>query len=365
MQIGGRVIGEGRYGCAVIPPFLCNGEQGKDRYAADRKDKVGKLAIQSQAMTEIEVSNTLRKIPRIEQYFILNDPKACVPFINDAAIDDWSSCMASKQKNNTMFRKENIVQITSAYGGKAMNSLQTTDLHPRSFQYFKFFSQLLEAGAIMTLHNVCHYDLHKPNILLDKQGVARIIDFGMSFLTKNITQETLNERWKYYDPIYDNEPPEVTVMTGLGKKIPLQKVIDETVKIKPIYKNIQMILLVPNEDSKEELQTFFKQSDSASKRNWPKTWQHFWPGYDSWAIAAILLNLLKIQLTFPEFTNSELWLKKGSLVYKILKQMLVSNPFYRIDCVESLSLWNPESGVLKDSDSWIYEKQKQKNLLAK
>ena len=187
----------------------------------------------------------------------------------------------------------------------------------------------------------------------------------MSFITKDITNKTLSERWKYYDPIYDNEPPEVTVMTGLGKNIPLKDVIEQTVRIKPVYKNIQMILLVPNDDSKEELHTFFKKSISASQRNWPKTWAHFWPGFDSWAIGAILLNLLKIQLTFPEFTNSELWIKKGNLIYKILKQMLVSNPFYRIDCVESLSLWNPESAVLKDSASWLYEKQKQKNLIAK
>lgn len=365
MQIGGRVIGEGRYGCAVIPPFLCKGEEGKDRYAADRKDKVGKLAQKAQAQNEIQISNILRKVPTHFQYFILNDPVACVPLINDASIDDWDSCMSSKQKNDTDFRKENIVQITSSFGGKAMNSLQNVDLRPAYFNYFKFFTHLLEAGAIMTLHQICHYDIHKPNILLDKQGTARLIDFGMSFSTKNITNEILRDRWKYYDPIYDNEPPEVTVMTGLGKNIPLKDVIEQTVKIKPVYKNIQMILLVPNEDSKEELHTFFKKSISASQRQWPKTWAHFWPGFDSWAIGAILLNLLKIQLTFPEFTNSELWIKKGNLIYKILKQMLVSNPFYRIDCVESLSLWNPDSVVLKDSASWIYEKQKQKNLIAK
>ncbi len=45
-MLGGAIIGQGTYGCAVRPPFLCHGQA-----RASRKDqgKVGKVTLESDA----------------------------------------------------------------------------------------------------------------------------------------------------------------------------------------------------------------------------------------------------------------------------------------------------------------------------
>ncbi|MCV6900666.1 hypothetical protein OE165_26895, partial [Escherichia coli] len=93
-------------------------------------------------------------------------------------------------------------------------------------------------------YGVCHFDIHPSNILIDDKGVPRLLDFGMSFLTKNINNNTLDSRWKvldfnenYNEDILNLEPPEVTVINALRHNYSLNNSIDLVCSNKPIFKD--------------------------------------------------------------------------------------------------------------------------------
>jgi len=52
-MLGGRVIGQGTYGCAVTPPLLCKGRARNER-KENQGVKVGKLTLNTDAATEIQ-----------------------------------------------------------------------------------------------------------------------------------------------------------------------------------------------------------------------------------------------------------------------------------------------------------------------
>lgn len=346
-MFGGTVIGEGTYGCAVNPPFLCRGQARNER----KEKKVGKITLYGDAKTELDISKHLRKSNLWKNYFVLTDTEQCAP-IEKGRMEDWQDCRITSQ-----YKKKELLQVTSDFGGISLGS---TDLRPGEFDFFHFMNHLLEGGALLALQGVVHYDLHRSNILLDESGVPRLLDFGMAFEASKISEEVLGERWKVYDPKFDSEPPEVTIITGIRKQMNLPTLVSECVYQKPVLREVEYILEVPRSQMMQELQAFFRKSKSFQSKDWSTFFKTYWPTFDSFALGAVLLNILKIQLTWPTFIESEEWKTKGELVYDILKKMLRVSPSDRYDCVEVLALLNPKSVVLKGSDAWLSERKKQR-----
>lgn len=346
-MFGGVVIGEGTYGCAVNPPFLCRGQARNERKEA----KVGKITLYDDAKTELEISRLLRKTSLWKNYFVLTDPEQCAP-IEKGRTNDWQACKITAE-----YKKNQFLQITSDFGG---TSLGTMNLRPGDFDFFHFMNHLLEAGALLALQGIVHYDLHRSNILLDESGVPRLLDFGMAFETTLITDEVLGDRWKVYDPKFDSEPPEISIITGIRKKMGLSVLINECVYQKPVLREVEYILGVPRNDMVQELHGFFRKSKSFQAKEWPAFFKTYWPTFDSFAIGAVLLHILKIQLTWPSFTESDQWQANGERVYDILTKLLKVCPSDRYDCVEVLALLNPTSVVLKGSGAWLSARKTQR-----
>lgn len=345
-MFGGTVIGEGTYGCAVNPPFLCRGQARNER--KDGK-KIGKITSNTDAYTEIEISRHLRKMPLWKNYFILVDLEQCVP-IEKGHTRDWKDCTITGDMD-----PKHLSQVTSDYGGTSMGSM---NFAYGEFDFFHFMNHILEAGTVLALQGVSHYDIHRSNILIDESDVPRFLDFGMAFQAQNIDMKTLDDRWKLYDPMFDSEPPEITIITGLRKNMPLGTLINDCVNKKPVLREVDVILDIPKSQMVEELHTFFQKSKSVKTRDWVRFFKTYWPLFDSFALGAILLNVLKIQLTWPEFIRSEEWQKNETTVYTILEKMLKVSPSDRYDCVEALALLNPRSALL--SESWLSARKAQR-----
>jgi serine/threonine protein kinase len=252
-----------------------------------------------------------------------------------------------------MYKENQLRQLVSEFGGKSFASLSGLNLRPGTFDFFRFMRHTLEGCALLALNNVVHYDLHRSNILVDALRVPRLIDFGMSFDSTNIDTTVLKNRWKEYDPKYDSEPPEITVITGIRKGMNLQAVAKDAVYGKPVFKVYELIFGISREDVVKDLMAFLKDSKSFEKGDWVLFFQIYWPGFDSFALGAVLLHVLQTQLTWPSFVESEQWKNHGEITFKVLKEMLNVNPSERYDCVEALALMFPDSVVLKNSDSWL------------
>jgi serine/threonine protein kinase len=238
MLRGGAVIGQGTYGCAVSPPLLCRG-QTRDARLVTKGKQVGKLTLQTDAMTELHIAKILRTTSLWKHYFILPELTDCQPVA--AGSSNWGSCKITKTET-----EKTLKQVISDFGGRSFSSLAGKNLRPGSFDYFFFFEHLLEACAYLALNGVVHYDLHRSNILIDPLGVPRLLDFGMSFSARNIDNNIIGNRWKVYDPKYDSEPPEVTIITGIREKLDISKAIENTGKleISKMERNISILATI-------------------------------------------------------------------------------------------------------------------------
>jgi hypothetical protein len=78
----------------------------------------------------------------------------------------------------------------------------------------------------------------------------------MSFSAHDINKNTIGTRWKVYDPKYDSEPPEVTIITGLRDKVSLSKAIDECIYGKPVFSVAEDILEISKSTAKSQLQSY-------------------------------------------------------------------------------------------------------------
>jgi hypothetical protein len=355
---GGTVIGQGTYGCAVVPPLLCKGSVRQDRKegsnAKDSKKTVGKLTLMMDAETELSISKILRGEKLWKNYFILPELNSCQP-VEATRAENWGSCGITSQ-----YKPNQLRQLVSEFGGKSFSSLGATNLRPGIFDFFFFMRHTLEATALLTLNGVVHYDLHRSNILIDNLGVPRLLDFGMAFDAKNITDQVLNDRWKQYDPKYDSEPPEITVITGIRKGMNLEAAIRDCVYGKPVFKTYELIFGVPRTELVAKLHRFLKNSRSFEKRDWVTFFQTYWPGLDSFALGAALLHILQTQLTWPSFVQSENWQKNENKINKVLQHMVAIDPSERFDCVEALNLLDPENVVLKNNASWLAAREAQR-----
>ena len=352
MLRGGAVIGQGTYGCAISPPLLCRG-QARDARLATKGKQVGKLTLQTDAMTELHIAKILRTTSLWKHYFILPELTDCQPVA--AGSSNWDTCKITKTET-----EKTLKQVISDFGGRSFSSLAGKNLRPGSFDYFFFFEHLLEACAYLALNGVVHYDLHRSNILIDPLGVPRLLDFGMSFSARNIDNNIIGNRWKVYDPKYDSEPPEVTIITGIRDKLHISKAIDECIYGKPVFSLAEEILGISKSTVKSQIQEFTEKSASFQKKDWVAFWRTYWTGFDAFAIGAVLLNVLKVQITLPEFVGDSRWIQRGDKIMEILAKIIHPDPSERYDCVEALAMWDSENVLLKNSVPWLETRKKQR-----
>jgi serine/threonine protein kinase len=353
-MIGGAIVGQGTYGCAVNPPFLCKGQFRTGRKEKQPTDKVGKITLNSDAAIEVYISKQVRKIPNWEHYFVLVEPDACKPsFIGRA--DNWKGCTITET-----YEPKNLSQVISRFGGTSFSSLGRMNYRQNLQFYYGFFRKLLEACALLTLNGIVHFDLHRSNVLIDKAGQARIFDFGMAFQELDINDDIISERWKLYDPSFDSETPEITVITGIRKGMALETAVLDVVSRKPVLKEYEAIYGVSRNQMSQRLYNFFLKSRSFQEKNWVAFFKTYWPVFDSFSIGAILLNVLKILLTIPEFVESSRWKEEGAKILAILKEMIRVDPSERYDCVEALYAYDPKNDALKGSEAWISARKQQR-----
>jgi serine/threonine protein kinase len=347
---GGRILGApGGYGCAFTPPLLC--QNGKVPYG--KKSKVGKITEKRDAEREIQTANRLRKFPLAPNYFLLPEPDSCQPAEPEKQSEpDLPFCLDSDFAKRIPFPK--LKQIFLPLGGKNLfASLHSSNLHPRGFDFFDFMRHMLEIGATLAISGVIHFDLHPGNILLDKVKVPRAIDFGRSFFSNQINKQTIREhtygilflRDDLDDVIINQQPPELDALQAIQAEIPKGDACRLTVMNIPALHTAQSILHISLVKSTQELLDFCKTSKAIQQKDMVELWKMYWPQMDAWSIGTLLLHLLKQQLLFPDFKES--WNHRKEAVSATLQGLLHTSPRERLDCVQALSVFEPENAWLR------------------
>lgn len=329
------------------------------------------MEIKEEAEQELEISNRLRKMPLAKNYFILNDPESCeiAPF-SEQKETDIPFCGAIDNLEEEGVTVDQLRQIYAPFGGYTTfyKVLTTSDLHPTRFDFFAFTQHLLEAGATMAKAGVCHFDLHPGNLLVDTNGVVRVIDFGLSFLVDHINTKLIDDRWKVWTyqtkeqpnaVVLNQETPEITIWNGQRNKLSLEQSVELVVALKPIFRDMEKYLGISRTQAKDSLIHFWRSSKAAQEKDEVSLFKLYWPGFDAWAIGCILLYVLKASLLRPEFVSG-IWSKRQAAVYGAIRGLLDVNPRTRMDCVEALATFDPNSDwIQRFGKTWLEAREKQ------
>ena len=367
---GGHLLGQGSYGCAFTPPLLCK------KSKSIKKDKVGKITITKDANHEIAIANLLRQMPLVKNYILLPDPELCEPApIQNQKDREIKDCEAVMRQNEYQIQWSEAKQIFLPFGGRNPlgNMIMDSNIHPKYFNFLKFMTHILEAGSLLLISGVCHFDLHPNNFLQDQYGVVRILDLGQAFNARHIDNEILDTRWKMLvfgfeetapNPMVTNaEPPEITVINAMRNGYEIDAGINNVIVGKAIFGDMEKYLDMPKIKSLNELTAFFKSSESIQQEDWLQFWKLYWTGFDSWAIGCLLLTILQYQLSWTEFLQGE-WQSKKSIVLMTLRSLLHPNPRKRLDCAEALFMLDPQNAwINRFGKSWLHQRQELRKKL--
>ncbi len=360
---GGALIAQGAYGCVFDKPLHCKRKGKKEKIT-----KIAKLTEDIDAEQEISIGKLVRKTPLYENYFIVADPESCaVKPLEKQDEEDLDDCNFLDRVDLSYTR-----QIYMDYGGKPLYQM---NIHPSQFDFLKFMIHMLEAAGSLLVSEICHYDIHPGNILFDKKGTSRLIDFGMAFKGPTITQSTINLRWKvlrFGTPghtehwISNQEPPEITIINAVvNNDYSLEDAMKKTIYTKDIFGQIQKPLIgISRSKQIDEFQHFWKTSKACQDSDWVKFFRTYWSVFDSWALGTLFYTYLQKQLSFYSFTSSDAWMEKQVPIQAALTGMLHISPRKRLDAIEALALIDPGNHWLRRfGSSWLSEREKQRKRL--
>jgi serine/threonine protein kinase len=192
------VIDEGGFGCVIRPPLNC------DKGPKANKSMVSKLQRTKHANYEMSQIKKIKKIckliPNCKNY-VMTNVKMCTPKITKK-INSKSKCSLleeglvsvsysynkSKKRKRTI-KTKNIIEklkiINIPYGGINLHRYildKANFNNPQTFVSINNSIIELYKNFIMILNNnnFYHNDIKTLNILVDKEGRYRLIDFGIS-----------------------------------------------------------------------------------------------------------------------------------------------------------------------------------------
>lgn len=376
---GGRFISAGSYSCIFTPPLLCKNGLKKNA------NMIGKVTTIQEMKQELEISKRVRSFPLAKNYFVVAEPESCELLPAEKQKDPGIlTCLEShpefhqyKDTMGEMFPPFKVRQIFQPFGGdkevhQYVHNLKAGRIQIPSSNYFKIIEHLLEAGSVLLLIRMCHYDLHPANLLVDKKNVIRIIDFGLSFNPDSIDKDTVKKREKpllfrsenslepVHDAVLNMEPPELALTSAKQMEIPMSEAIPKLVKGRTIFRMMETYLGRSLNTSAQELQSFVKTSKSFQTEDNVTLWKTYWPGFDAWAIGCICLDFLSSFLYNKNFIEGS-YRQQKPFITNAIRGLLHPNPKKRLDCLEALAVLNPNSTfVERFGRDWLEARKKQR-----
>jgi hypothetical protein len=377
---GGRFVSSGSYACIFTPPLLCKSGLKKD------SKLLGKVTSIDELNQELKIGNRLRRFPLAKNYFVIPEPESCEllpaskqkdPGVKEC-LEDSEKFRDLEKKYGDMFPPQQIKQLFEPFGGDIPLFQFTKQISENKVKLnlYKMMEHLLEAGAVMLLVRMCHFDLHPGNLLVDKHNVVRIIDFGLSFETDKITKELIeahmvNKPVIFGSPeeiadhetvpeVINSEPPELTVLLAISNGYNTKDAIVRTAFSKPAFRKVETYLGRSLITTAEEMESFFSTSKSFKNKDYVGLWKTYWTGFDAWSIGCLCFDFFQMFLYRKDFINGP-YRKQKPFIVNTLRGLLHPNPKKRLDCFEALSVLNPNSAfVERYGKEWLDARKKQR-----
>ena len=345
-MLGGRLLGQGLYGCVFTTPFSCaKGDKGPlgdkttgDKTTGDKtiKRSVGhltKLTNPIDAAVELSIAETIRRIPLWRNYFAVAE-SMCIPS-NKQKEKDVKACKVLHDRPLSEFRILRMSHVGTPLAEYAVNF--------KVFQVMQFTTHLLEAGSLLTLFGMAHRDLHQGNIMIDAHQVPRIIDFNLA-IPIDTTGDLESMVMHQYDYNIYHEPPDSTLVMAVAEGKQLDRVVRLLATKKGILRKLRTLTGMSETEMERQLEEVAH--DQVVQTGHGAAWfQAYWSVIDSWAIGVTLLDLLSKWSMWPAFTVQ--FAPYREKIHHVIRQMCIIHPADRMDCVEALQYLYPNSSILR------------------
>lgn len=225
---GGKIIGQGSYGCVFKPKLKCSKSKNKKKNKKSKKtnkfthtENISKLFFKKkgvkEALEELEFSNNIKNIKNHEKWASIYT-SMCDPGLYSDILKyepDIKKCRGINKNEPSM------MSLQGNYGGKPVSVYlvdninifyEEDNINKFINNYHKFlclFKNIFKGLSDMNNHNICHLDIKYDNIV-KSMTTLKLIDFGLSNNSvidfKLIKKRGYNEfkTQRYYPPY----PPE-------------------------------------------------------------------------------------------------------------------------------------------------------------
>ena len=185
---GGKLIGNGNYGCVFDPPLQCNDDKVNDN------DSVGKVFFK-----DSEYNDEIKEMNKVMEL----DPKHTftIPVINNCKVkaNDALAFKSDKCDINV-----NSIQIIYPNGGNDLNKVQNMNI-----DILYSFLNIIKGLRVMHIKNYIHGDIKPGNILYHEvKNELKLIDFGFASIADTVFKENstifniMNAQYPYFPPEY-------------------------------------------------------------------------------------------------------------------------------------------------------------------
>jgi len=198
-QRGGRFIGKGAYGCSFSPAPPC--KSGRRYKASGSQATLGKIVYED-VTNEFAISKAVMELPRASEFYAA-PTRSCEPA---EPIDDPEAA-----KCTLKHMSGEPTMLIMPYAGEPLVSWATS-FSRLAVHLVPMMRHLLKGIQLYQGADIVHNDIHMGNIVVDKEGVARFIDFGLAFRRGAVKGFEEANHNRTFSPRLIWHPPEVQAM---------------------------------------------------------------------------------------------------------------------------------------------------------
>jgi hypothetical protein len=307
-QVGGRLLGEGVYGCTFEPAPRCAG--GNVFRTINGLPAVGKVTVEDPT-DEVNIGRAIMGLPLAAQYFALPST-GCVVNREDVKQDpDSGRCDILKEAG--FLAKLNMLVMPSA--GKSLDRW-SANMERAATNFERIFKHLLEGMIIYQNAGYIHNDIHMGNILVDDATVARYIDFGLAFRLADVRTWNDTNMGTRFKPKYIWKPPEVHAWCMMRNGVRLVDGVRQLKSINPEYQSLET-QFPSRKTALAALTEFMERSASVAARDSGAFIQQYAKRFDSWRIGLCMWMIWDDLLRWPGFRDTPLWSRRD-LIRRVL-----------------------------------------------
>ena len=351
---GGRLLGQGVYGCAFTPTLYCKDKNGKVEKMT-KEGMVGKISrADDDTKNEWDISQLIRTFPDSKKYYLVPEETCYVAPKKDQKEPDKEKCDSWKSEK----KWDTWIQLTMPMGGR---TIVNTQANVQNIRLWHLGSHLLEATTLLLVNGLVHADLHINNILMDSPTQCRIIDFGKAWSIRHMSPQKVGQIMDRFQPMIFHQTPEQSILSGilesrLAKKTPDFNVLcTRIIKEKELFSMMDKFLNMPKGQMYNELYNFTQTSDSIKKEDYVGAYKYYWNKIDAWAMGVAFIILYSQLIMDPMYGKALEETKYRPAMLKVMRGLLQTDPGKRLDTAQALQIWNPESSVLQQAEvkKWL------------